>query len=133
MGLEVVMEDKLSLLNPLESGLFLLTPILFAAWALSTFAFSRLTMVRIERQIQREGLPRPAPWDTMGLRLNWYAYVIVASRDGRWNRGNRLLIDVDTIRQYATPSDRIRAWAFLISGFLFIALGLFFTWALDLA
>ena len=117
----------------MEPWQIVISLIALLTWAISTFALSRLTMVRIERQIQREGLPRPAPWDTMGLRLNWYAYVIVASRDGRWNRGNRLLIDVDTIRQYATPSDRIRAWAFLISGFLFIALGLFFTWALDLA
>jgi hypothetical protein len=68
----------------------------------------------------------------MGLRLNWYAYVLVASEGGRWNRGNELVIDVQTIRRYATRSDRIRAWAFLISGGLFVTIGLFMAWALDL-
>ncbi|MDV2080271.1 hypothetical protein [Marinobacter xestospongiae] len=104
--------------------LLFLTIALFPLAALSTFLFSRQTMVRIERDIRKDGLARPSGWDDLGLRLHWYAFALMGSGKGKWAQSNEPFIDVAMIRRYATRADRIRAAAFLISSYLFVFTGI---------
>lgn len=82
---------------------------------LSWLCFARLSMARIEREMSRDGLPRSSAWDGVGLRALWYVYAI-ALPVGRWNRTDDPMIDVPTVRRYATPFDRLLGTILFISG-----------------
>ena len=90
----------------------------------SWLGFARLSMARIERDMQRDGLARPSRWDGLGLRVLWYLYVIVLPV-GDWNRADDPLIDVPTVRRYASRFDRVLGWVFFVSGngFVIVAVG----------
>lgn len=103
------------------ASLLFLAAALFFPMALSTFAFSRFTMVRIEREMKRDGLPRPAPWDELGLRLHWYAFALFGKAGEISDESTKPFIDADIVRSYATQADRVRAVVFLISSYLFFA------------
>jgi hypothetical protein len=85
-----------------------------AAWV----GFARLTMARIEREMKRDGLPRPCPWDGPGARILWYAHAI-SLPVGRFNRADNPLIDVPLVRKYATRADVIRGRLLLVFGYIF--------------
>lgn len=98
-------------------GLFLI--ITFISW----LGFARFSMARIERQMQKDGLVRPASWDGVGLRALWYASAI-AFPVGIFNRAEDPLIDVPTVRRYSTSFDRVLGWILMVSGFLLVAMTL---------
>jgi hypothetical protein len=77
--------------------------------------FARLTMARIEREMKRDGLSRSSSWDGVGLRVLWYLYAIVLPV-GDWNRADDPMIDVPTVRRYATRFDRILGMIFFVAG-----------------
>lgn len=89
----------------------------FISWLL----FARMSMARIERQMREDGLAQQAPWDGVGLRVLWYASAI-AFPVGIFNPANDPLIDVPTVRRYATQKDRLLGWALMVSGFFSIVL-----------
>ncbi|TDT44257.1 hypothetical protein DES49_0357 [Halospina denitrificans] len=101
------------------------------AMAISWIAFARLSMARIESEMQRDGLPRPCSWDGIGYRALWYAYAIVLPV-GPWNPSNDPTIDVPAVRRYATPFDRKLGLFFMVAGLLFVFVGLVGGIALDL-
>jgi hypothetical protein len=111
--LESAIDKKMELLDLLvwASG------ILFMATAVAWISFARITMARIEREIMRDGFPRPCPWDGPGARVVWYAHAI-AVPIGRFNRFDDPLIDVPLVRKYATRADIIRGRVFLAIGYL---------------
>lgn len=82
---------------------------------LSWLCFARLSMARIEREMKRDGLSRTSTWDGVGLRALWYVYAIVLPVGG-WNRADDPMIDVPTIRRYATRCDWILGMTLFISG-----------------
>jgi hypothetical protein len=96
--------------------------ILFITMAIAWISFARLSMARIEREIIRDGFPRPSPWDGPGARILWYATAI-SLPIGRFNRADNPLIDVPLVRRYATRADIIRGRILLITGNLFAAVG----------
>lgn len=104
-----------------------ITLILFIPMAFSWLGFARLSMARIEREMHRDGLPRPAYWDTMGVRVLWYATAI-AFDSPRWHRADKPFIDVYTVRRYAKPFDRKLGLVFLISGYSFVVIFLVGSW-----
>lgn len=89
------------------------------AMSVSWIAFARLSMARIEREMCRDGLPRSSRWDGIGARVVWYAWAIVLPV-GIANPADDPLIDVLTVRRYATRLDWLLGIAFLISGHLFL-------------
>lgn len=99
----------------------------FVLFMMTTFfswiGFARLSMARIERRMQKEGLPCPSSWDGLGLRVLWYASAI-AFPVGAFNRANDPFIDVLTVRRYSTRFDRILGSVLMVSGFLFLIVGL---------
>jgi len=75
----------------------------FFATAFAWIAFARISMARIEKDIQNDGLPRPASWDGTGARALWYCYAI-ALPVGIFNLPNDPFFDSTTVRRYAgTP------------------------------
>lgn len=104
-----------------------LTFITFIAW----IAFARLTMARIEREIIKDGLPRPSPWDGIGARTISYAYAI-ALPVGRANRPDNPLIDVLLVRRYATRKDVLLGRVLLIFANTGAAVLLIGGWIFDL-
>ncbi|WP_097459078.1 hypothetical protein [Mangrovitalea sediminis] len=101
----------------LGNFLCILGGILFIPMAICWIGFARLSMARIEREMSRDGLPRPAQWDTMGLRVLWYATAI-AFDSPRMHRADAPFINVAAVRHYATPFDRKLSIAFVISATL---------------
>lgn len=95
----------------------------FISWLL----FGRLSMARIERDLARNGLPRPCSWDGPGARIMWYAYAI-ALPVGRFNRTDDPVIDVLLIKNNATQNDQWRAWYLIISFLLIFSLGIYGWW-----
>ena len=93
--------------------------------------FARLTMARIEREIAKDGLPRPSSWDGIGARTVSYAYAI-ALPVGRANRPDNPLIDVLLVRRYATRRDVLLGRAFLVCGNIWITIVLTGGWIFDL-
>lgn len=91
----------------------------FLATAIAWIAFARLTMGRIEREIIRDGLPRPSRWDGVGARAPGYAFSIACPGHG-WDAPGNPLIDASLVRRYATNADRTRAWFFIATGGLFL-------------
>lgn len=89
----------------------------FTAWLL----FGRLTMARIERDLKREGLERPCPWDGPGARIVWYAWAI-AVPVGKLNRSDDPLINVPLVRDRAKGLDKVLAFVMLVSSALMIFL-----------
>ncbi len=100
-----------------QDWFYLSVIILFFLTAVTWITFARLSMARIEREIIRDGFPRPCPWDGPGARTIWYAYAISVPI-GRFNRIDDPLIDVPLVRKYATRADVIRGRIFLIIGYL---------------
>lgn len=94
-------------------------------------AFARLTMARIEREIIKDGLPRPSSWDGIGARTVSYAYAI-ALPVSRANRPDNPLIDVLLVRRYATRRDILLGRAFLVCGNIWITIVLISGWIFDL-
>ena len=88
---------------------------------LSWLCFARLSMARIEREMKRDGLSRSSAWDGVGLRVLWYVYAIVLPV-GDWNRADDPMIDVPTVRRYATRFDRILGMILFVSGNLSVIL-----------
>ncbi|WP_097459077.1 hypothetical protein [Mangrovitalea sediminis] len=117
--------------HPVKALFIIFVVIHFMTMAICHIGFARLSMARIEREMRQDGLPRPAHWDTMGLRVHWYASAI-AFNSQRMNRADKLFIDVEAIRRYATPFDRKLSIAFLISGYSFCVVGLVGAWLLGL-
>lgn len=93
--------------------------VMFASW----LVFGRLTTARIEREIRKDGLPRPCPWDGPGARIVWYAWAI-ALPVGRFNRLDDPMIDVSLVRRYATRIDRVIATVMVISSAAFLLVGI---------
>lgn len=113
-------------------GLFAITfVLLIVAMAISWIGFARLSMARIEREMKKDGLERPCPWDGVGYRAIWYAYAIVLPV-GKLNPSNDPTIDVPTVRRYATSFDRKLGLFFMVAGYLFVVVGLVGGIALDL-
>lgn len=91
---------------------------------ISWLFFGRLTMARIEKDIERDGLSRPCPWDGPGARIVWYAWAI-AIPVGRFNKKDDPLINVSLVRHYANGFDRITATVMVISSGAFMVIGLY--------
>src|SRR5690625_2585397 len=102
---------------------FLISGLVGVAMLISMLTFGRLTLVLIEKNIKRDGLPRPCPWDGPGARIIWHAYAI-GLPVGRLNRIDDPMIDLGVVRKYATAADRLRAVVLLVSsaGFLVVLL-----------
>ena len=64
-----------TLLALFEHYFYMLVGFLFAAFAMSVLPFGRC-VARMEREMQRDGHPRPSGWDGTGLRIYWYASAI---------------------------------------------------------
>ena len=120
----------MSSLVEIPAGYYVTTAVtLFFAMAIAWIAFARLTMARIERDMQRDGLVRPSRWDGVGARIPGYAITIACPMDG-WNDPGNPIIDVEPVLRYATAADRKRAWAFIVTTALFafvLLVGGFFT------
>jgi hypothetical protein len=111
-------------------GIFVFLSLIFImVTSISWIVFARLTMARIEREIEAAGLPRPAQWDGLGYRVLWYLHAIIFPV-GIWNRPDDPLIDVSLVRRYATRKDIIRGWIFFVANstllFLLLIFVLFF-------
>jgi hypothetical protein len=78
-------------------------------------AFARLSMKRIEKAMDKDGVSRPCPWDGVGWRAVWYAFA-VGIPIGFWNPANDPLVDVPLLRRYANGFDRQLAFWFVLSG-----------------
>lgn len=109
---------------------FWATAIVLALLFSSLLVFSRMSMARIEKRIQDDGLPRPCPWDGPGARIFWYAWAL-SFPVGRANREDDPFIDVPLVKSYATKFDEVRAIAFVVAQSLFIVLLILFV-ALDI-
>ncbi|QCF27146.1 hypothetical protein [Hydrocarboniclastica marina] len=94
-------------------GILMLTT--FISWLL----FARFSMARIERQMLRDGVGRPASWDGFGLRVLWYASAI-SFPVGVFNQSDDPLIDVPKVRSYARQYDRLLGWVLMVSGLCFV-------------
>lgn len=106
----------------------LLVSILFVLSAVTWIAFGRVTMGRIERELKKDGVPRPASWDALGYRIFSYAWALVFSEE-RWKASNDFLLDANLVRQYARPVDRVLGSLFIIAthlGALVVFVGMFF-------
>lgn len=93
--------------------------------------FSRKSLARIEREMQRDGYDRLCPWDGPGARTVFLGYAI-GTRIGRSNIKFNPLIDVDLVNRYATPLDRKLARAHVLSSLLFALIGIIGCILLDL-
>ena len=107
-----------TLLALLEHHFYTLVGFSFAAFAMSVLPFGRC-VARMEREMQRDGHPRPSGWDGAGLRIYWYASAI-AFPLGWYNDENDPFINVPLVRQYAKKTDRFFAYAVEITGILFM-------------
>ena len=110
--------------SPTENLFYTLFGILMMATFISWLCFARLSMARIEREMKRDGLPRSSRWDGVGLRVLWYLYAIVLPV-GDWNRADDPMIDVLTVRRYATRFDWILGMIFFVSGNSWVILVVF--------
>jgi len=88
-------------------------------------------MARIEADMKKDGLPRPASWDGMGARAVWYCHAIVLPL-GVFNALDNPLFDVKNARLYAKPIDKVLGLAMMISSTSFIVIGLVGGFVLDL-
>ena len=102
----------------LEDVVMFSTLFSFIAIAVAWIAFARLTMGRIEREIIRDGLPRPSRWDGIGARTPGYVFSIACPGHG-WDDPGNPIIDVALVQRYATKADHTRAWFFLAAGAAF--------------
>ena len=101
-------------------NLFMASALLsFLAFAVAWITFARLTMGRIERALIQDGLPRPSPWDGVGMRAPGFAFSIACPGHG-WDDPGNPLIDVALVQRYAIKADRMRAWFFIATGSLFL-------------
>lgn len=105
--------------TPAQTWFYTLFGIFMMATFISWLCFARLSMARIEREMKRDGLSRCSPWDGVGYRVLWYLWAIVLPV-GDWNRADDPLIDVPTVRRYATRFDRILGMIFFVSGHTYI-------------
>ncbi|WP_404362306.1 hypothetical protein [Marinobacter sp.] len=117
--------------NSPEKWYYTLFGIFALAMSFSWIAFARLSMARIEREMNKDGLTRPSSWDGLGLRVLWYLYAIVLPV-GDWNRADDPLIDVPAVRRYATRFDRILGVVFFVSGNAFVLIAAVGGWLLGL-
>lgn len=105
----------------------------FLALAISWLLFARRSMARIEREMARDGVPRPATWDGVGARALWYACAI-GLRYGHWlNQKNDPFFDSVSVMKYATPGDRKLAKALVVSATVYAMVCLAGLWVLDSA
>lgn len=98
----------------------------FMSWLI----FGRVTMARIEASLKEDGISRPCPWDGPGARIVWYAWAI-AMPVGRLNQLDDPLIDVDLVRRYSRPSDRIIAVVMLFTTAVWLLVGFLGAWLFD--
>ena len=108
----------------------------FFSFAISLLVFTRRTVARIERDMEKDGIPRPALWDGVGARVFWYAYSIGID-EGHWlrprnNEFSEFIFESRLIVDYVIPSDRRRARIFLITTTVFMVTMLGGWWFLDL-
>lgn len=89
----------------------------------SWLLFGRFTMARIERELKKEGIPRPCPWDGPGARIVWYAWAI-AVPVGRFNKLDDPMIDVGLVRERSTAPDKLLAATMLTSAATLVLLTL---------
>jgi len=97
----------------------------------SWLLFGRLTMARVEKEIQADGHVRPASWDGVGVRILWYAYVY-SLPIGLLNPRNDPFVDVALIRRYGNGRDRLLAKIFMVSGHFFVIWVFPGSWVFDL-
>lgn len=83
-----------------EDWLGFLSFISFFLLAINIFAFGRISVRHIEREMEKKGL-QPPFWDKgMGIRLSMYAFTII-----RGKADNSLLIDQQSIIKHARKID----------------------------
>lgn len=118
--------------KPSDQEIFFLFTFLFIflGMAVSWISFARISMARIERDMKRDGLPRPAPWDGVGARALWYATAIVLPV-GNWNLPNDPFFDNLTVRRYAKPIDKTIGLALIVTALAGIFLVLVGAWFFD--
>lgn len=95
----------------------------FVCMAISWISFARISMARIEKDIKRDGLTRPASWDGTGARALWYSHAIVFPLS-KWNLPNDPFFDVMTARRYSKPLDKTLGITFIVSSYSTILLTL---------
>ena len=105
--MEVMSKEFEFWLTVLFFSLFIFTAV---AWLL----FARLSMARIERSIEEDGLPVGFQWDGVGGRIVFYALAIVLPLKMAMRIDQ--LIDVELVRKYATRKDWVLGICFLIAG-----------------
>lgn len=114
-----------------EDWFFSIALLTFISMAVSWILFGRISMARIEKEIQKDGLPRPASWDGLGARAVWYSCAIVIPL-GTWNGPSNSFFDVTKARKYAKPIDKTLGLAMLISAFSFVFIAVFGSFVLKL-
>ena len=101
------------LLQSIEYYFYPLVLVSLFITAVTVIPFGRC-VARMEREMQRDGHPRPSAWDGIGLRLFWYASAITFPI-GWYNSENDPFINVKLVRQYANTTDRTLAFAVEVS------------------
>lgn len=100
------------MLNSTVEWFYLFALIFFILTAIAWILFARLTMARIEKSMEADGLPKGFAWDGVGGRVVFYAYAIILSEKNAL-RIERL-IDVRLIRDYANANDWWRGLFFIV-------------------
>ena len=93
----------------------------FILFSVSILLFGRYTVARIERELRLEGRGRPARWDSVGLRLFWYASALVLPV-GLLNERDQPFIDVELVRAHAGSADRLLGLAVELSGMFMVGI-----------
>lgn len=101
---------------------FIVFGVIFISTCFSWLCFARLTMARIERDMEREGLALPR-WDRRaGFRVGFYASTILL----RHKPGKMPLVNAEAIQRLATRKDWYLALWFWVSGAVFLLCGVIF-------
>ena len=100
-----------------EAWVFIIGFPIFLLWAITIFAFRRISVRHIEREMAKEGLT-PPDWDKgLGMRLIMYAFTIVTAKDHK-----SLFINQGAILKYARKKDWLMSLLLLIATAAFLAL-----------
>ncbi len=95
--------------------------ILFFVAALSWMLFSRVSVPRIDRQMEQDGHPKACGWDGLGLRTLWIANVISLPYGSIFNNEYDPSIDGETVRHYGTRFDKRLGLTLSISLYLWLS------------
>lgn len=112
-----------------EGRFIFLFLIVFIIVAISWIGFGRHTMARVERNLMDEGLQRPAPWDGVGLRIMFYAFIVAFP--GGSHQANPLYHYLSDIKRHTTDFDRKLGLVFVVSTHVMIVLALLGVWLFD--